>query len=249
MSYERVVFESDQTCCKCRDRSRPVKIHHIDGNHSNDERSNLAVLCDPCHTLAHTHFPFAQNLTADLVRIYDENWRAICASKLSPETPAREPETAARETEEYCQEVLLELSLACHEWKNAYIDFQPRNLEIVTGNFKDVWDRLMDAGQHDEESAEEWNKYHPLFDQSINRVISNLRSILTCHGDVVPARLKTLVIRTVRQLTVERLVYELLGPTQTSVKMRTQGVIRALAMLARAADAGTTISPVVHWRE
>lgn len=129
--FDRVLFESDRTCCICRDRARPVKIHHIDGNHSNNERSNLAVLCDPCHTLAHTNIPFSRNLTPDQVRMYDESWRAICAARLLPEAPARE-------MEEYRQEVLLELSLACHDWKNSYIALQPRDLQNVTGNFKDA---------------------------------------------------------------------------------------------------------------
>jgi hypothetical protein len=239
--FDHVLFKSDRTCCICRDRSRPVKIHHIDGNHSNNERSNLAVLCDPCHTLAHTNIPFSRNLTPDQVRMYDESWRAICAARLLPEAPARE-------MEEYRQEVLLELSLACHEWKNAYIALQPRDLQSVTGNFKDAWDLLIEAGRH-EDSAEEWNKYQPLFDEAINRVISNLRSILACHGDVVPVVLKTLMIRTMRQLFVERTVYKFFGPAQTSVKMRTQEVLGALATLARAADAGTKVSPVVPFRE
>ena len=194
--FDRVVFESDRTCCVCRDRSRPVKIHHIDGNHSNNERSNLAVLCDPCHTLAHTKIPFSRNLTPDQVRMYDESWQAICAARLLPATPARE-------MEEYRQEVLLELSLACHAWKNSYLTLQPRNFLDSSGKYSDIWDRLIEAGQC-EDSADEWKRCRPLFDQSVNSVNDDLRTILTCHGEVIPAELKTLVIRTTRQLTVER---------------------------------------------
>jgi hypothetical protein len=150
--------------------------------------------------------------------------------------------------DEYRQEVLLELALACHDWKNTYIALQPRNLLNVTGNFKDVWDLLIEAGRH-EDSAEEWNKYQPLFDGSIDRVSGSLRSIVTCHSDVIPVALKTLVIRTIRQLSVEQTVYKFFGPAQTSVKMRTQGVLRTLATLARAADARTEVSPVVLFRE
>jgi hypothetical protein len=239
--FDRVLFESDRTCCICRDRARPVKVHHIDGNHSNNERSNLVVLCDPCHTLAHTNIPFSRNLTPEQVRLYDETWRAMCAARLLPGA-------VDRDNEEYRQEVLLELSFACHDWKNHYIQLQSRDLQNVTGNFKDVWDLLIEVGCH-EASADEWNNYRPLFDESINRVIDNLRSILACHGDVIPASIKTLVIRTTRQLSVERTVYHIFGPARTSVKMRSQEVLRSLAALARAADAGTKASPVVPFRE
>ena len=127
--FDRVLFESDRTCCICRDRSRPVKIHHIDGNRSNNERSNLAVVCDPCHTLAHTNFPFSRNLAPDQVRLYDETWRAICAVRLLPEAPPRD-------MEEYRQEVFLELSLACHEWKNSCItrgNWESSRVRLLSG--------------------------------------------------------------------------------------------------------------------
>ena len=234
--FDRVLFESDRTCCICRDRSRPVKIHHIDANHSNNERSNLAVLCDPCHTLAHTNIPFSRNLTPDQVRMYDESWRTICAMRLLPETPARE-------MEEYRREVFLELTLACHAWKNSYIDLQPRTLLTTPNSFGDVWDWLIGAGHH-EESAEEWNRYRPLFDESINTAIDTLRTILACHGDVIPPELKTMVIRTTRQLSVEWKVFTF-GPALTNLKSRAEGVLRALAKLDRAAKA----SPVMPFQE
>lgn len=238
--FDRVLFESDRTCCICRDRSRPVKIHHIDGNHPNNERSNLAVLCDPCHTLAHTNIPFSRNLTPDQVRMYDETWRAICAVRLLPETPARE-------TEEYQREVFLELTLACHAWKNSYMDLQPRSLLTTPNNFGDVWDWLIGAGHH-EDSAEEWNRYRPLFDESLKTAIDTLHTILACHGDMIPSELKTKVIRTTRQLSVEQRVFTF-GPALSTLKSRAEGVLRALAKLDRAADARTKASPIVPFRE
>ena len=69
----QVLFESDQTCCVCRDSNLPVQIHHIDDDHSNNSRENLAVLCDICHKRAHTQVPFSRNLTPDLIRLYDRS--------------------------------------------------------------------------------------------------------------------------------------------------------------------------------
>jgi hypothetical protein len=224
--FYRVLFESDRTCCICRDRSKPVKIHHIDGNHSNDERSNLAVVCDPCHTWTFTKIPFSRNLTPDLVRMYDKSWREICAMRLLPPT-------SAHEMEEYKREVLLDLTLACHAWKNNYIDLQPGILLTTPNSLGDVWDWLIDAGHH-QESAEEWKKYRPLFDESINTAINTLQTILACHGGVISPDLKIIVIRTVRQLSVERKVFTF-GPTAGDLKPRAEGVLRALAKLDRAA--------------
>jgi hypothetical protein len=239
--FNQVLFESDRICCVCRDHSRPVQIHHIDGNHSNNDRSNLTVVCDPCHKIAHTTIPFSRNLTPDLVRLYDKSWRAICSARLLPEK-------SAQGVDEYRQEVLLELSLACHSWKNSYIALYPGNFRDVTGSFSDAWDMLMEAGIHPD-SEEEWKRYLPLFEQSIERVIGTLQSIMTCYGDAVPVSLKTLTIRTIRQLAVERTVYKAFGPASTSVKARIQEVLRVMATLARSADAGTQVSPVVHFRE
>ncbi len=238
--FDRVLFESDRTCCKCRDPARPVEIHHIDLNRDNNERGNLAVVCSICQKFAHAHIPFSRSLTPEQVRMYDESWRGICAVRLLPETPARQ-------MEEYRREVFLELTLACHAWKNSYIDLQPRTLVTTPNNFGDVWDWLIGAGHH-EDSAEEWNRYRPLFDESIKTAINTLHTILACHGDVIPPELKTKVIRTTRQLSGERRVFTL-GPALTTLKSRAEGVLRALAELDRAADAGAKVSPFVPFRE
>jgi len=244
-SFDAVLFESDKTCCVCRDPALPVQIHHIDFNHQNDERSNLAVVCDRCQKLAHTKTPFSRNLTPGQVRLYDKSWRAICATRLLPQDDNQED---ARELEEYRQEVLLEISLTCHLWKNSYMALYPGNFRGVTGDFTDVWEMLIETAVH-EDSEKELEKYHSLFDTEIDLVTDELDSLLMTHGDVVPTRLKTLVIRTIRQLKVEKNVFKFFGPNFSSLKMRTEGVLSALAQLAREAEKGTEVSPVVHYRE
>lgn len=239
--HDRVLFESNRTCCICRDSSRPVQIHHIDRNHSNDTRSNLAVTCDICHKLAHTDIPFSRNLTPEQVRMYDESWRAVCAIQFSPNS-------TAREIEEYRQEVILEISLACHSWKNAYMALYPGNFRSITGNYKDVWDLLIEYGVH-ENTEEEWKNYFSLFNESIDTFIDSARSLLSSHSNVLPVPLKTLTIRTIRQLLCERTVYRYLDPQNVSIKMRIQGVLQALASLARSAGQQSKISPVVHFKE
>ncbi len=45
----QILFESDRTCCICRQRKRPIQIHHLDDDPSNNAPENLACLCFDCH--------------------------------------------------------------------------------------------------------------------------------------------------------------------------------------------------------
>lgn len=54
--YRRLAIETyGYQCCVCGecDRTKVLHVHHIDGNHSNDDISNLVVLCPTCHNRAH----------------------------------------------------------------------------------------------------------------------------------------------------------------------------------------------------
>lgn len=69
-----VMFLTDSTCCVCRVRGKPVQIHHIDKNSSNNTFENLAVLCQECHNDAHIQGGFGQKLDAHLVTKYRDEW-------------------------------------------------------------------------------------------------------------------------------------------------------------------------------
>ena len=69
-----VLFESDHTCCKCNSAGRPVQIHHIDEDPSNNEQGNLAVLCLLCHNQTMVKGGFGRRLDATLVVKYREEW-------------------------------------------------------------------------------------------------------------------------------------------------------------------------------
>ena len=70
----RVLFSSDHTCCKCRDPGRPVQIHHIDDDPSNNGTANLAVLCLLCHNETQLHGGFGRQLSPELAREYRNDW-------------------------------------------------------------------------------------------------------------------------------------------------------------------------------
>lgn len=69
-----VLFASDRTCCICRVRGRPVQIHHIDDDPSNNDWLNLVVLCLDCHNETQLKGGFGRRLDAAQVRQYRGDW-------------------------------------------------------------------------------------------------------------------------------------------------------------------------------
>lgn len=77
----KVQFFSDRTCCVCREKGKPVQIHHIDGDETNNDDSNLAVLCLDCHHETQIRGGFARKLDAEQIKLYRDNWYSIVSSK------------------------------------------------------------------------------------------------------------------------------------------------------------------------
>lgn len=69
-----VLFASDYTCCVCRDPGRPVQIHHVDENPSNNSEENLSVLCLLCHNDTQVKGGFGRKLNAKPVIQYRDDW-------------------------------------------------------------------------------------------------------------------------------------------------------------------------------
>lgn len=70
----KVLFACDYTCCVCRDRGRPVQIHHIDENPANNSDQNLAVLCLFCHNDTQLKGGFGRKLDSELLNQYRDDW-------------------------------------------------------------------------------------------------------------------------------------------------------------------------------
>jgi len=69
-----VLFASNNTCCICRERGKPLQIHHIDENPSNNVFENLSVLCLECHNATQKKGGFDRKLDAPLVTKYRDEW-------------------------------------------------------------------------------------------------------------------------------------------------------------------------------
>lgn len=54
IAYQRKAFEKYGRRCKmCGTQKGQIDIHHIDGNHRNNDIKNLTVLCASCHGITH----------------------------------------------------------------------------------------------------------------------------------------------------------------------------------------------------
>jgi len=70
----KVLFVSDRVCCVCRIKKKPVQIHHIDEDPSNNSFENLAVLCFDCHLETQISGGFHRKLNAEQVTLYRSDW-------------------------------------------------------------------------------------------------------------------------------------------------------------------------------
>jgi hypothetical protein len=234
-----VMFKSDRNCCICRNEARKTEIHHIDDDPSNNDFSNLALLCKDHHSDAHTNFAFARNLTPDLIRMYNDNWRMIVHKKLS-----LNGEQGL--LIEYQQQVLIEIALIPHAWKNHYIILYPGQFQDSgynsLGKGGDVWDMITEVAVH-QYTYDEWMKYLFLFDDIIKHVTGRLEAILMAHGEVIPIRIKLATMRTISQLDVQRSVYlqlpqliNLFGNKSDAFATQFKETVRSLSSLSRLAD-------------
>jgi len=69
-----ILFHADHTCCICRTKGKDVQIHHIDGKHSNNKPSNLAVVCLDCHSRVTGRRGLGQSFNQGEVRRYKRSW-------------------------------------------------------------------------------------------------------------------------------------------------------------------------------
>jgi len=70
----KILFMNDMTCCICRDRSKGVQIHHIDGNPNNNDSNNLAVVCTNHQDKIHKLGGITKGISPEVLRKYKYNW-------------------------------------------------------------------------------------------------------------------------------------------------------------------------------
>lgn len=71
---DKLLFETNRTCCICTTPGKDVQIHHIDQISSNNEYDNLVVLCLSCHSDVHTKRGFGRNWTYGQIQRHKNEW-------------------------------------------------------------------------------------------------------------------------------------------------------------------------------
>jgi hypothetical protein len=69
-----VLFAQNHTCCVCRERGKPVQLHHIDEDPTNHSPENLAVLCLEDHEHTQLRGGFGKKLLPPEVKRYRDDW-------------------------------------------------------------------------------------------------------------------------------------------------------------------------------
>ncbi|GMQ64603.1 HNH endonuclease signature motif containing protein [Vallitalea maricola] len=77
-TVNKLLFDSRYTCCVCRDKSRPIVIHHIIPweESRSDDIENLVVLCQKHHDDAHTKHDLSINLTSNKIVELKKEWNS-----------------------------------------------------------------------------------------------------------------------------------------------------------------------------
>jgi hypothetical protein len=74
-----VLFRNQSVCCVCRKSG--VQIHHIDCDPSNNDISNLCVLCIEHHAEASRKGTMTKNLDSNMLQKYKAEWEGSVASQ------------------------------------------------------------------------------------------------------------------------------------------------------------------------
>ena len=104
---EAILFDSDFSCCICRNRNKPIQIHHIDENPANNQMDNLAVLCLEDHDKATIKGGLGCQMTPGLVKKFRDEWLEIVSSRRNKHLHSQLSEIDLHQS-------FLE-ALACHE--------------------------------------------------------------------------------------------------------------------------------------
>ncbi len=93
----RVLFEHDRTCCVCRQKGKPVQIHHLDDDPKNHDPKNLTVLCFDCHRETQIRGGFDRKLDKEQIELYRTDWIRNVVRQRVKEEAMREVDSAPTE--------------------------------------------------------------------------------------------------------------------------------------------------------
>jgi len=198
-----VLTSSKRRCCICFGLNGDLdikkgQIAHIHHDSSNNIPENLAFLCL-------NHHDEYDSKTSQAKSILDSEVKAYLADLYHYwETPKRSLPTDIE------RDVLQEMSLIPHSWKNEYTALYPGHFSEGSYERKrayiNVWDMFSDVVEHKYTDAE-WTRYEPLFNQGIPRIIDKLEKLTLIWGDYLGDHAKHLVLKLCSRLETQRRAY------------------------------------------
>jgi len=76
-----ILYRSEHTCCLCKNEGKPVQIHHINEDPSDNRMENLAVVCVECQNKIHRKGGIEKSYLPDEVRKHKILWEAAVANR------------------------------------------------------------------------------------------------------------------------------------------------------------------------
>lgn len=198
-----VLTSSKRRCCICFGLNGDLdikkgQIAHLDHDSSNNIPDNLAFLCFEHHDEYDSRTSQAKSMLDSEVKKYRSDLYHYW------ETPKRSLPVDIK------KDVLQQMSLIPHSWKNEYIALYPGHFAEGTyeskRDYSDVWDMFNDVVEHKYSDAE-WEKYEPLFNQGIPRVIDKLEKLTLIWGEYLDDHTKHLVLKLCSRLETQRRAY------------------------------------------
>ena len=200
-----VLFRSDRTCCVCRQRGKPVQIHHIDDDPGNNDVENLSVVCFDCHRDTQLRGGFDRKLDAGQVILYRDDWNRVVADAraMSGAVAADDAEVGA--------EVELATSIAeIYRENEAWYDLAAHHAACGNSELCDKYaEKALEAG------VEPWMELL-------------IRVRLQKRPDLLPDGLVDRVLSETHDWTARAQMLAELGRTRESVKEYCLGIVRTL---------------------
>ena len=198
-----ILTSSKRRCCICFGLNGDLdikkgQIAHVDHDSSNNTHDNLAFLCFDHHDEYDSQTSQAKSILDTEIKAYRSDLYHYW------ETPKRSLPTDIK------RDVLQEMSLIPHSWKNEYIRLYPGHFVKGTyekkRDYSDVWDMFSDVIDHNYTDAE-WAKYEPLFNKGIPRIIDKLEKLTLIWGEYLDDHTKHLVLKLCSRLETQRRAY------------------------------------------
>lgn len=78
---ERIYKRDAYCCCLCENTGPKLQVHHIDGDRTNNEDTNLLTLCSPCHLAYHGRRENVEEVLAAGAELVRRTGSAQCSAR------------------------------------------------------------------------------------------------------------------------------------------------------------------------